>query len=65
MKAVGATRGTIRLLFTMEGIALGFFGGVIGVAIGYGAGYALNVIGAQTFLSDYPSFQLSVLPFNW
>lgn len=60
MKAVGATRGTIRLLFTMEGIALGFFGGIIGIAIGYGAGYALNIIGHQTFLSDYPTFQMSV-----
>jgi putative ABC transport system permease protein len=60
MKAVGATRGTIRLLFTMEGMALGFFGGIIGVAIGYGAGYGLNIIGHQTFLSDYPTFQMSV-----
>ncbi len=33
MKAVGATKGTIRLLFTTEGGILGFLGGLIGVAI--------------------------------
>jgi putative ABC transport system permease protein len=60
MKAVGATRGTIRLLFTMEGMALGLIGGIIGVVLGYGAGYLLNIIGSQTFLSDYPTFQMSV-----
>jgi putative ABC transport system permease protein len=60
MKAVGATRGTIRLLFTMEGAALGFIGGVAGVAIGYLAGKLLNIIGSYTFLSDYPSFEMSV-----
>ena len=60
MKAVGATKGTIRLLFTMEGVALGFIGGVAGVAIGYLAGKALNIIGSYTFLSDYPTFEMSV-----
>ena len=60
MKAVGATTGTIRLLFTMEGVALGFIGGVAGVAIGYLAGKALNIIGSYTFLSDYPTFEMSV-----
>jgi putative ABC transport system permease protein len=60
MKAVGATRGTIRLLFTMEGAALGFIGGVVGVALGYVAGQLLNIIGSYTFLSDYPTFKMSV-----
>ena len=60
MKAVGATRGTIRLLFTMEGAALGFIGGVVGVALGYVAGQLLNIIGSYTFLSDYPAFEMSV-----
>jgi putative ABC transport system permease protein len=36
MRAVGAPGGTIRRLFTFEAAMLGFFGGVIGVAIGYG-----------------------------
>ncbi len=59
MKAVGATRGTIRLLFTTEGGALGFFGGVIGVLIALVLGQLLNFIGAHTFLSDYPGFNMS------
>jgi putative ABC transport system permease protein len=60
MKAVGATRGTIRLLFTMEGAALGLIGGVTGVGIGYAVGKLLNIIGSHTFLSDYPDFEMSV-----
>ncbi len=63
MKAVGATKGTIRLLFTMEGAALGFIGGVVGVALGFIAGQMLNIIGSQTFLSDFPTFKISVFPF--
>ncbi len=60
MKAVGATRGTIRMLFTMEGAALGLIGGIAGVAIGFIAGKILNIIGSYTFLSDYPTFEMSV-----
>lgn len=62
MKAVGATRGTIRLLFTFEGGALGFLGGVIGVLLALGLGYLLNFIGSRTFLSDFPGFKMSVFP---
>jgi putative ABC transport system permease protein len=60
MKAVGATNGMIRTLFMMEGTALGFIGGIIGAAVGYGVGYILNIIGHQTFLSDYSTYQLAV-----
>jgi putative ABC transport system permease protein len=63
MKAVGATKGTIRLIFTIEGAALGFIGGVVGVALGFIAGQMLNIIGSQTFLSDFPTFKISVFPF--
>ena len=59
MKAVGATRGTIRALFTAEGGALGFLGGVIGVVVALVLGQLLNFIGARTFLSDYPGFNMS------
>ncbi len=59
MKAVGATKNTIRWLFTLEGGALGFAGGVIGCAIAFLLGQALNFIGARTFLSGFPGFKLS------
>ena len=60
MKAVGATEGTIRLLFTVEGGALGFLGGVIGVSVGFALGMLLNIIGSRTFLSDFPTLNMSV-----
>jgi len=59
MKAVGATKNTIRWLFTLEGGALGFTGGVIGCLIAFVLGQALNFIGARTFLSSFPGFKLS------
>ncbi len=60
MKAMGATRGTIRLLFAVEGGALGLLGGIIGGVVALVFGQLLNVIGSRTFLSDFPGFQLSV-----
>lgn len=63
MKAVGATRGNIRMLFTTEGAALGFLGGVAGGLLALFLGQAINVIGARTFLSDFPGFELS--SFTW
>lgn len=62
MKAVGATKGTVRLMFTMEGAALGFLGGAVGVGLGWLLGQLLNIIGSQTFLSGFPNFQMSVFP---
>lgn len=62
MKAVGATRGNIRALFTMEGAALGFMGGAVGGGLALLAGQVLNFIGARTFLSDFPGFELTSFP---
>lgn len=62
MKAVGARKRTIRLMFTIEGGALGFLGGAVGIAFAYILGQGLNIIGAQTFLSDFPNFNMSVFP---
>jgi putative ABC transport system permease protein len=61
MKAVGATRSDIRLLFTAEGGALGLIGGIIGCLLAWVLGQALNIIGARTFLSGFPGFNMSVL----
>ena len=60
MKAVGATRGSIRLLFTVEGGALGLLGGAAGVLLAVILGQALNFIGARTFLASFPGFKMSV-----
>jgi putative ABC transport system permease protein len=60
MKAVGATRNDIRLLFTVEGGALGFLGGTVGVLLALLFGQILNFVAARTFLSSYPGFTISV-----
>ncbi|HSX44845.1 MAG TPA: ABC transporter permease [Candidatus Saccharimonadales bacterium] len=43
MRAVGAKRSTVRGLFTFEASMLGFWGGVIGVAVGFGLTRIANV----------------------
>ena len=47
MRALGARRSTIRRLFTFEAAALGFFGGLFGVLIGYGI-----VLGAKPVIRN-------------
>lgn len=44
MRAVGAKRSTVRMLFTLEASMLGFWGGVFGVAAGYGLTRIANVV---------------------
>ena len=44
MRAVGAKRSTIRNLFTFEASMLGFLGGVLGVAVGFGMTRVANVL---------------------
>jgi putative ABC transport system permease protein len=43
MRAVGAKRSTIRALFTFEASMLGFAGGVVGVAVGFGLTRIANI----------------------
>ena len=62
MKAVGASKGTIRILFTAEGAAIGFLGGAIGVAIAYVLGFVIDRVSRATFLKDFQSFNISVFP---
>ncbi|NBO53277.1 MAG: ABC transporter permease [Actinobacteria bacterium] len=42
MRAIGATKKTIRRLFTVEAGVLGFLGGVLGVALSFGVAAGLN-----------------------
>lgn len=44
MRACGATRGTIRKLFTFEAGLLGFWGGVFGIIISFGLGQVAHLI---------------------
>jgi putative ABC transport system permease protein len=48
-KALGATRSQILIQFLLEGLAITFLGGLIGMAIAYGL---MSFIGPQPFLSD-------------
>lgn len=42
MRAIGATKRSIRRLFTVEAGVLGFLGGVVGVALSFGVSILLN-----------------------
>lgn len=52
MRAVGAKRGTVSRLFTIEASLLGFWGGVLGVAAGYGLTSLANVFINKQLISN-------------
>jgi putative ABC transport system permease protein len=62
MKAVGASEGTIRLLFTFEAGSIGFWGGIVGVIVAWVTGQIINLVSHLTFLKDYKSFNISAFP---
>ena len=63
MRAVGARRGTVSLLFTIEAALLGFFGGVFGLGIGYGAVLIANpIINKQLSGNNITSSNIITLP---
>ncbi len=62
MKAVGASKGTIRLLFTVEAGSIGFWGGVVGVVLAWILGQIINLVSHLTFLKDYKTFDISAFP---
>ena len=62
MKAVGASKGTIRLLFTVEAGSIGFWGGLIGVTVAWTTGQIINLVSHVTFLRDYRDFNISAFP---
>lgn len=64
-KALGMGNGKIFTAFSCEAILLGFWGSVVGIAVSMAIGYAANAIAHETFLSDFPTFQLVVFnPIN-
>jgi putative ABC transport system permease protein len=63
MRAVGARRGTVSLLFTFEAALLGFFGGVVGLLVGYGAVLVANpLINNQLSSNNIGSSNIITLP---
>jgi putative ABC transport system permease protein len=61
-KALGATSGEIRLLFTVEAAAIGLVGGAVGLGIAWVIGQGINAIAHATFARDFASFALSAFP---
>lgn len=59
-KALGMSSGKVFLSFSAEAIMLGFWGSIIGIALSMVAGYAANNIAHQSFLQDFPTFELVV-----
>jgi putative ABC transport system permease protein len=63
MKAVGASDRDVKRLFFAEAGAMGLFGGLIGVGIGWAIGFAINS-GTAFYLRrrDFPPETVSALP---
>ena len=65
MKAMGLSKGKIRLIFSLEAVALGFWGSLIGVVVAYVVSVFANQIAVETFLSGLPGFvlvQFEIIP---
>ena len=63
MKAIGASDGDIKRLFFTEAGAMGFFGGLLGIALGFAIGKAIN-LGTGIYLHNHqlPPEPVWVLP---
>ncbi len=63
MKAIGASDGDVKRLFFAEAGAMGFFGGVLGIALGLAIGKAIN-FGTGIYLRNHklPAEAVWVLP---
>lgn len=65
MKAIGASDGDIKRLFFTEAGAMGFFGGLLGIALGFAIGKAIN-LGTGIYLRNHqlPAEPVWILP-SW
>lgn len=64
MRACGATRKTIRRLFTFEAATLGFLGGLIGLMLGFGISKIANYFINKMLASQSMAAQ-NVISFPW
>ena len=63
MRACGATRATVRRLFTFEAALLGFWGGVLGVLLGFALTLVANpIINDQLKLNSISGTNIITLP---
>ena len=58
MKSMGLSKAKIFGMFSIEAIALGFWGGILGLIIAYVARAVVNPLASQTFLAGLPGFTL-------
>jgi ABC-type antimicrobial peptide transport system permease subunit len=65
MKAIGASDGDVKRLFFAEAGAMGFFGGLLGIALGFAIGKAINVgTGIYLHRHQLPAEAVWILP-SW
>lgn len=62
MKALGMSSRRIFVLFSAEAMLIGFWGSILGVAVAALIGSAVNAIGKNGFLKDFPDFSLLTFP---
>lgn len=70
MKVLGCTIKDIKKLFLFEAAMIGLFGGLIGIAIGYGVSWGINKFGAPIFgalmsgnyMYDMTNTKFSIIP---
>lgn len=61
MKAVGATRGNIQLIFILESGLLGFVSGLIGITIGAGISILISTLGAFPISVTWTSLAIGLV----
>lgn len=58
MKSMGLSKAKIFGMFSIEAIALGFWGGILGLVVAYIARSVVNPLASRTFLAGLPGFTL-------
>ena len=59
-KALGMSNGHVFASFSCEAILLGFWGSAVGVVVSMIIGNIVSGIARETFLADFPTFQLPI-----
>ncbi len=59
-KALGMSNAKVFLSFSCEAILLGFWGSLFGIVVSMIIGNVGNIIAHESFLKDFPTFQLTV-----